>query len=276
MNNFVISLKSAIERRAHIIDLFGKENIQFEFFDAVTYSNCSQTKIQETISDLFNNNVLTSGEKGCLLSHLFLYQKCINENLPYITIFEDDVILGTNAKQFFVKDQWLKERFDLNNPIIVRFETFLTEVETRKAKVESYLDHEFRVLTSEHWGTAGYLISQAAAKYILNLCASMRENNIVPIDQLIFNKLLNQSNITVYQLSPAIVIQEMQLKQETSILKSSIENERLMLKMKETDKQEICIIEDKERKTLYGKIQREIFRIKRKILRRNYKVIKFI
>lgn len=275
MNNFVISLKSAIERRAHIIDLFGKENIQFEFFDAVTYSNCSQTKIQETISDLFNNNVLTSGEKGCLLSHLFLYQKCINENLPYITIFEDDVILGANAKQFFVKDQWLKERFDLNNPIIVRFETFLTEVETRKAKVESYLDHEFRVLTSEHWGTAGYLISQAAAKYILDLCASMEENDIEPIDQLIFNKLLNRNNVIVYQLSPAIVIQEMQLKQELSLLKSCIEDERLMSKAEVFDKQEKSNVE-KEQKTLYGKIQREIFRIKRKILRRNYKKIKFI
>lgn len=276
MNNFVISLKSAIERRTHITDLFEKQNVQFEFLDAVIYSNCSQAKIQEIIPGLLNNIMLTSGERGCLLSHLFLYQKCIDENLPYIAIFEDDVVLGTESRQFFVQEQWLRERFDLNKSFIVRFETFLTEVETKTSKVKSYLGREFRVLTSEHWGTAGYLISQSAAKYILNLCASMKENDIEPIDQLIFNKLLNKNDIVVYQLSPAIVIQEMQLKQEQSILKSCIEDERLMFKAKLSSQKEICNIEDKERKTIYRKIQREFFRIKRKILRRNYKIIKFV
>ena len=32
----------------------------------------------------------------------------MNENLEYLTIFEDDVILGENAEVFLAQDEWLK------------------------------------------------------------------------------------------------------------------------------------------------------------------------
>jgi glycosyl transferase family 25 len=36
MKNIVISLKTATARREHIVQEFGKQNIGFEFFDALT------------------------------------------------------------------------------------------------------------------------------------------------------------------------------------------------------------------------------------------------
>ena len=48
----------------------------------------------------------------------------MNENLEYLKIFEDDVILGENAEVFLAQDEWLKTRFDFNDIFIIRLETF--------------------------------------------------------------------------------------------------------------------------------------------------------
>ena len=57
---------------------------------------------------------LTEGEKACFMSHYMLWQKCLSEDLPYIYIFEDDVLLGENANKFLAEDEWLEERFKTN------------------------------------------------------------------------------------------------------------------------------------------------------------------
>lgn len=49
----------------------------------------------------YNNNYLSQGELACLMSHILLWKKASDENLPYITIFEDDIYLGANANIFF-------------------------------------------------------------------------------------------------------------------------------------------------------------------------------
>jgi GR25 family glycosyltransferase involved in LPS biosynthesis len=45
------------------------------------------------------------GKQGCLLSHVFLFQKMVNENIPYATIFEDDILFhchwDTLAPQYY-------------------------------------------------------------------------------------------------------------------------------------------------------------------------------
>ena len=42
-HNFVISLTSALERRQHIRQEFGRHGVDFEFFDAITPSNLAET-----------------------------------------------------------------------------------------------------------------------------------------------------------------------------------------------------------------------------------------
>ena len=44
--NYVISLSSASQRREHIIKEFGKHHIPFEFYDAITPSECLNQLIQ--------------------------------------------------------------------------------------------------------------------------------------------------------------------------------------------------------------------------------------
>ncbi|HHT7890459.1 glycosyltransferase family 25 protein [Pasteurella multocida] len=226
MTNYVISLLSAKERRQHVINEFSKHQVPFQFFDAISPSSQLDSLIQELIPNL-NGASLTGGEKGCLISHLALWHKCIQDNSPYVTIFEDDILLGRDARKFLGEDEWLFSLFNCDDIFIIRLETFLqpTLCQTPPNPI-SYCGRDFLVLKDEHLGTAGYIISLGAAKYLLEIFKNMESNNIFPIDHLIFNRFLAGEELMVYQLSPALCIQELQLNENESLLDSQLESER--------------------------------------------------
>ncbi|MGO2231698.1 glycosyltransferase family 25 protein, partial [Psychrobacter sp.] len=89
MKNFVISLQSATERREHINSEFGKHNVNFEFFDALTPDTAKDYALSLGLN--LDSISLTLGELACMMSHVALWKKAIDNHIPYITIFEDDV-----------------------------------------------------------------------------------------------------------------------------------------------------------------------------------------
>lgn len=82
------------------------------------------------------------------------------------------------------------------------------------------------ILKSKHFGTAGYIISNGAAKYLINLFEKLAVEDIKAIDEIMFNELINVGVYQVYQLNPAICVQELQLNQENSLLVSDLQQER--------------------------------------------------
>lgn len=52
----------------------------------------------------YNKNNLTTGELGCLLSHIYILEDAINNNYENILIFEDDVIFHKNFLNKFYKN----------------------------------------------------------------------------------------------------------------------------------------------------------------------------
>lgn len=62
--NYVISLTTASDRREHIQNEFDKQNISFEFFDAITPNYIDEycTKFDLTLA---NTIKLSGGEKAC-------------------------------------------------------------------------------------------------------------------------------------------------------------------------------------------------------------------
>jgi glycosyl transferase, family 25 len=92
MKNFVISLKTATARREHIQKEFGKQNIDFEFFDALTPDLAKP--LAEKMALQVHEDFLTSGELACFMSHVSIWQKMVDEQIPHLAIFEDDVYLG--------------------------------------------------------------------------------------------------------------------------------------------------------------------------------------
>lgn len=99
----VISLKRAQDRR----DLFAKINshIDYEFFDAFDGEALPDTVIFNEA--LFKKGINYSrGAYGCALSHLYFWEKAIDENRS-LTIVEDDAI--------FRKDFYEKQNILLNS-----------------------------------------------------------------------------------------------------------------------------------------------------------------
>ncbi|HFA7349592.1 TPA: glycosyltransferase family 25 protein, partial [Neisseria gonorrhoeae] len=99
MQNHVISLASAAERRAHIADTFGSRGIPFQFFDALMPSERLERAMAELVPGLSAHPYLSGVEKACFMSHAVLWEQALDEGLPYIAVFEDDVLLGEGAEQ---------------------------------------------------------------------------------------------------------------------------------------------------------------------------------
>lgn len=158
--NAVISISTADKRRNHIIDQFGQKQIPFEFFDAFTPSDRLDAHLQRYLPNVEATSKLTAGEKGCLMSHFMLWKKCVDDNLDYISIFEDDILLGEHAEQFLANNEWLKVRFNFQEIFVLRLETFLMPVQLEhQQQILPFQKRTIDILKSKHFGTAGYIIS---------------------------------------------------------------------------------------------------------------------
>ncbi|MGP9871636.1 glycosyltransferase family 25 protein [Neisseria meningitidis] len=229
MQNHVISLASAKERRAHIADTFGARGIPFQFFDALMPSKELEQAMGELVPGLVRHNLLSGAEKACFMSHVVLWKQALDEGLPYIAVFEDDVLLGEGAEQFLAEDTWLEERFDPDSAFIVRLETMFMHVLTSPSGVADYCGRAFPLLESEHWGTAGYIISKKAMRFFLQHFVMLQPEQIKPIDLMMFSDFFDKEGVLVYQVSPALCAQELhytKFHNKSSALGSLLEDKR--------------------------------------------------
>ena len=220
MQNYVISLTTSTDRRQHITQEFKKQDILFEFFDAITTSQLDEVSKQLNLH-IFESERLSSIEKACFLSHIYLWQKMLDDNLEYITVFEDDIYLGINADKFLIDYQWISD--NLGDTDIIKLETALEKIHIDEESI-SYESWYFSRLKSWHTGAAAYIISNKGAKTLLQHIQSLSEDDYIAIDHMIFDKLLSQTS--VYQISPALSIQSTFLEADNPTLTSDIEVER--------------------------------------------------
>ncbi|CWM50650.1 TPA: glycosyltransferase family 25 protein [Neisseria meningitidis] len=229
MQNHVISLASAAERRAHIADTFGRHDIPFQFFDALMPSEALEQAMAELVPGLSAHPYLSGVEKACFMSHAVLWKQALDEGLPYIAVFEDDVLLGEGAEKFLAEDAWLKERFDPDSAFIVRLETMFMHVLTSPSGVADYCGRAFPLLESEHWGTAGYIISKKAIRFFLDRFAVLPAEWIKAVDWMMFTYFFDKEGMPVYQVNPALCTQELHYAKflsKNSMLGSDLEKDR--------------------------------------------------
>ncbi|MDI1224402.1 MULTISPECIES: glycosyltransferase family 25 protein [Acinetobacter] len=199
MKNFVISLKSAKDRRAHILQQFDDKDIPFSFFDAIEPD--SIVTQAEKINLTLCQSDLSQNELACLLSHVSLWQKAIDEKIPAIAIFEDDIHLGQDAELFLKDSNWLS--YD-----IVKTEKAYAKVvlDLDKTKVFNNKNFFLRRLRKAHLGAAGYILSYNGA---IELVEYLKKQDVFDhVDQMIFRKYISERKLGVYQLTPALCIQD--------------------------------------------------------------------
>ena len=214
--NYVISLTNAQERRAHITQEFGKQDISFSFFDAITPDLIEETAKKFNITfDRSSKATLCDGEIACALSHIVLWNFVLENNLNYINIFEDDIYLGENAKELLNVD-YIPEDTD-----ILKLEAHGKIIYGKCEQIKC--NRNISRLKFKHTGMAGYSITAKGARYLLN---NIRNKQLyLAIDTLIFDELLGQKDYKVMQLSPAICAQSFILHDENHF-ESSLHNGR--------------------------------------------------
>lgn len=167
IRTFVVSLKTAAERRQLISSQFEKLNLNFEFFDAFWgkdyYDNPAYFDSQ--CAEKLEKRVLKPGEVGCALSHLEIYKTMLNENLPYVLIIEDDALISEDISQVVQQIISQIKPFDL-------ITLCKCDIYSKKNKKSLYKNYELVKPKMIKYGsicqTAGYIITKEAAKIILD------------------------------------------------------------------------------------------------------------
>lgn len=253
--NFVISLRDNNEkRRMHVTNQFSKENVPFEFFDAITEN---EIYLADNIGIKFDNSILTLGEKGCFLSHIFLWKKIIDENIMVAGIFEDDIYLSDDAGFYLHNYKWVASDID-----VIKLEKFDEKIIilTRPMSKLS-VDTAIYRLKSEHLGTAGYLITNKGAKFLFDIV--LKTPLKTPIDHKMFGDLLANEQYIVTQILPALCIQEFKLNNGNEKLPSVLEAGR-----KHRAISDVKLLQSNNKLNLQqNKLLREIHRIKNQLIR---------
>lgn len=217
----MLSLTTATERRDHIQAEFSKQGVEFEFFDAITPEQVNALADQYCIP--IKDACLSTGEQACFMSHVAMWHSLLLSSEQYLSIFEDDIYLGKNANLFLNSEQWLYD----HNLDFVKTETFLQERKLIAPNIALPDNREVAKLNEHHLGTAGYIISKNAAQSLLDFIQGLSADQLLPIDQLMFDQYLSQTNhLPVYQLNPALCAQEFILFPNQNNMPSHIESDR--------------------------------------------------
>lgn len=216
---FIINLKRDIDKKKDMQALIKKHHLEASFIDAVDGKNLSEAEIKSVYSQSDSiktiGRPLTKTEIGCAMSHLYIYQKMLDENIKEAIILEDDVILSDYFAQLPSLIAELPEDWQLLLlGVSVCLNLEIPAVKRNIMKIKTIHRWTINAYLDNVWGTHGYLINQAGAKTLLNITKRL----YMPIDWYTGN----YRYLPVYVLLPEIV------KVDLSI-NSGIRDERNML-----------------------------------------------
>lgn len=236
MKNFVISLSTASQRRAHIESEFSAKAVEFEFFDAVVPATVETAA--RTLGLDPAKTELHPRELACLLSHAMLWKKAMDDRLDHICIFEDDIHLGEQAHAFLMDSSWIPSYCGL-----VKMESFYREIAVMTDQPAINLPDERRllVLGGRHMGCGGYILSREVACELLEFTA--RCQKLVPVDHIVFEHYPQNTGRKIYQMLPALCIQDMKLTKSHARFPSHLEDVRNIRKGENKTKQKLSISE---------------------------------
>lgn len=169
MKTFVISMRSAVDRCKFMQEQLSALGMDFEIFPAVDGRRLSQEELT-TCCDFkwmrrYCGRVLTPGEIGCALSHIGIYRKIVDEQLPYALILEDDAWLTPSLIPLLeLMEQ--KRIFDEGGIFVVQ-DTACGHWNKKNGKCIPLSDmYRFNEMTCACW-THAYIITLEAAKQLL-------------------------------------------------------------------------------------------------------------
>lgn len=201
---FIISLQSATERRQKVKQEFERLAVPFTFFDAVDGRKFSMSEREDydgVRRRRYFGKDLTGGELGCLLSHRGIYQKMVNEQIPYALVFEDDARLHDDFPSVVESLLSCPVKYDL-----VRFLSSDKVARLTQRKVAEFAGgYSLNRLLTTPGGAHGYIITLDGAGKLLR--ATRR--NWRPIDTLMGH--VWSTGLHAFIVQPGLVWQDLSL-----------------------------------------------------------------
>lgn len=102
MNIKIISLKRAQDRRKNMISQMNNLGLKYDIFDAIDGNELTPEESKKYIclpGGYREGELFKPGEIGCTMSHIKSLKKAQNENLSYVIVLEDDVVLAKDFKK---------------------------------------------------------------------------------------------------------------------------------------------------------------------------------
>ena len=225
---FIINLKKDVEKKKYMQNLCAQYNLHVEFINAIYGKELNQQEIASFYLPMESKKIigreLAKSEIGCALSHKIIYEKIVNEKIPYAVILEDDIIFDDKLRQFLIIC-----KTELTN---IGWDCILLNYYIDNALNKHYcLRYDGRLSIGSNYtlvrfakhmhSTAAYLISFSGAVKILN---ALQGGISKPIDLYTGDSSL----LNLYGLIPKVV----EINQKF-LLQSNIQKERDLMNKEE-------------------------------------------
>jgi glycosyl transferase family 25 len=251
MKCLVINLDRSLDRLAHMTAEFSRMGIAFERVAAIDAQDRRDLSRIPLRAKRITPPRMADAEIACLLSHRACWAIIAAGDDAYGAVFEDDVVFSTKAAALLADVGWIPADAD-----VVKLETFFKKTVIARKRLSAGHGFSARRLHGVHIGSAGYILSRQAARDLV-----MATNDIgIPVDHLIFNPVFaTSSSKTIYQLVPALCVQDQFLGVKAVGLPS-------LLKQDRGDQRFAGGIDKRPRKAVITRIRTEIKRTARQIL----------
>ena len=202
MNKFVINLKRRPDRLKQFFKRCPLEDVQvIEAFDAKF-----PDKEDPVEQEIFNNKLKKLGafnrigERGVFISHLRIWKKLVQENIPLALIFEDDAQFNEKFVNVF------NEINKVDNILFLggRFQDNFTMTKNTGIPIsENIVKHNYSCWNPKYHDRTvhAYIITKELAKILIELFENTKDPQ--PVDHFIIIKLKNL-DIPVYSTVPLI------------------------------------------------------------------------
>jgi glycosyl transferase family 25 len=197
----VVNPLVSIDRRALMEREFDAAALKPNFFPAIYYRDMSYDYLLEYCLPTGPWGRTQPGHMATTISHMKVWERFLETDLPYCAVFEDDVFVAPDLGRLLNDMSWWPEDAD-----IVKLEARRRDgkpVLLGKSEIEA-CGRKVRRLLSRHMGAAGYVITRTAAKKLI----AAQPYDMV-IDHILFN--FNASKVAkefvYYQVVPGLVTQ---------------------------------------------------------------------
>lgn len=156
MKIFVINLPHRTDKKEILLKQASESGLDLEIVEAVNGSKLSESELKTLVRD-YPECAMTKGVIGCALSHLKVYKKAIDENLPVALLIEDDAIPHKDLLEILQKI----EALDKNTiPQVYLFSSHYYASKKLVQLNEKYSLHQFIDGSQGH----GYAFNRKAAE----------------------------------------------------------------------------------------------------------------